>query len=207
MKCFHHLLFLIKVKCRKWIAAILRRRWNQMTRIMLFFFSHWQWIKWVKQKRKLHRKYWFGLFPFILMIMIWTFTAESHKKWCTWEVRGDAFNGDIQLSRDDLKLALLRPDVERQEDNNKPDTFKKFSWLTRIQPCSVRTHEINNQWRAQRWLSWNRECQKSCQWLTFWCQPAAWWCRRWRFCCCPVGAEEKTFRPCLGCLENLWTPV
>lgn len=59
--------------------------------------------------------------------MIWIFKEGSQKKWYTWEVRGDAFNGDIQLSRDDLKLALLRPDMDRQETTKKTEKFKKKS--------------------------------------------------------------------------------
>lgn len=57
--------------------------------------------------------------------MIWIFKVGSQKKWYTWEVRGDAFNGDIQLSRDDLKLALLRPDMDRQETTTKKRKIKK----------------------------------------------------------------------------------
>lgn len=44
-------------------------------------------------------------------------------------------------------------------------------------------------------------------WLTSWCQPAAWWCHQWRFCCCPGDREEKTSRPCPGFPGRLWTPA
>lgn len=42
-------------------------------------------------------------------------------------------------------------------------------------------------------------------WLTSWCQPAAWWGHRWRFCYCPVGTVEKTCHPCPSFPEHLWT--
>ncbi len=86
---------------------------------------------------------------------------------------------------------------------------KLYHFKTHPQPSSVCTLQCA---RARgHVLSYSNQALEKIavewRWLTSWCQPAAWWCRQWRFCRCPGGKEEKTCHPCPGCPERLWTPA